>query len=255
MKSQKMLVMVALSMFTILASSCSVFNVSNGKKGSGNIISREFAIEDYQTIDLKGEKTLYYEQRDELAPYLRIETDNDIMDNVLPVVKKGKLSFKNSGSKVPSEFKIYTNSQSLVKVDFSGSGDISLKGLIKARKLEMKLSGGGHLVIDDLQTRDFKLTISGASNAEIKGVSVNSDLKISGTGIINASELVVENTKAEISGAGSMVVNTTQSLKAKVGGSGDIEYVGVPKNLSHKISGVGTVQPFVEKEESETESR
>lgn len=65
--------------FTLMAGllcSCHINKVS----GDGNVVSKEIPIEDYDEIQIEGENIdLKYMQSGD-APYLKVETDQNIMD-------------------------------------------------------------------------------------------------------------------------------------------------------------------------------
>ena len=74
--------------FTLMAGllcSCHLNRIS----GNGNVISKEIQIEDYDEIEIRGENIdLQYTQSDS-TPYLKIETDQNIMEllEINPTIK------------------------------------------------------------------------------------------------------------------------------------------------------------------------
>ena len=90
-----------------------------------------------------------------------------------------------------------------MSIAISGSGDITANG-IKVKELALEISGSG----------DFKAT----------GEAQTFTGSISGSGNIKAVDLKTEKANISISGSGSAEVWVTDSLKARISGSGKVRY-------------------------------
>jgi hypothetical protein len=125
-------------------------------------------------------------------------------------------------------------------VSLSGSGDLKSKNTIIGTKFTAKLSGSGDLNLD-VKTTDFEANLSGSGDVVLTGTSDSFISKISGSGDVDAVNLATKNANLTISGSGDMKVNCSQSLYARVSGSGDISYKGNPEIKDTKVSGSGEI--------------
>jgi hypothetical protein len=211
--------------------------------GDTSIESKEFNIEDFSKITLTGNQEIYYEQRADLQPYLRIETDENLFRFFTPIVKKKELTFEKMMEMSPSSFKIYTNSRNLTDVSLKGSGNAYLDGIIKVKNLNIEIEGSGSVIVENLQVKSLSVEIPGTGYAELKGTASSTTYDISGSGTIKADNLVASNVKCKLSGAGNMWVYANKSLLTNLSGSGDIIYKGEPADIRKKLTGVGTITP------------
>jgi hypothetical protein len=119
---------------------------------------------------------------------------------------------------VPSLAKLTVNGAAAVKVErFAGDA------------LAVRLSGVADATFRDLGYRDLSLTLNGSGRASLAGATTKATVKVSGSGDVDASDLRTLTTDAQVSGSGSASVWATESLKARVSGSGEVRYRGEPK--------------------------
>jgi hypothetical protein len=212
-------------------------------KGNGQITSKEINLDDYKEMSVHGSKEVVYEQKADATPYIRIETDENIMPLLDIRSENGVLVIKNEKSIRPTSIKIYTNSTALEKVSSSGSSKIHLSGEINTSSLTINVSGSGKVNGDNIICQNFKSTVSGSGNLKVNGNATNIQTNISGSGQVDISEMSTETAECRISGSGTSIVNVSESLKASVSGSGKVNYKGSPK-IESSVSGSGKVQPI-----------
>ncbi len=128
-------------------------------------------------------------------------------------------------------------------IQSSGSADIDVFGKIAHNDLELSISGSGSIDIDEAIIRDdLSAHVSGSGDMYIhKGSAKFSELKLSGSGEIDLSNLITDANTSHVSGSGKIVINVIKSLEAFISGSGDIYYYGNP-HIDSKISGSGKVR-------------
>ena len=112
-----------------LLCSCHINKVS----GDGNVVSKEIPIKDYDEIQIEGENVDFKYMQSDDVPYLKVETDQNIMDlldintdsKVLVVRPKNRHTGIN-----PTRFIVITNSTALKEFKMAGGGNCDLgKGL------------------------------------------------------------------------------------------------------------------------------
>lgn len=101
------------------------------------------------------------------------------------------------------------------------------------------LSGSGD-IIAELSTEALATILSGTGNIGLSGNSVDHAITFSGSGQINAFELMTERTSITLSGSGNVEVSASEELGVILSGVGDVFYKGNPV-LEVTVSGVGNV--------------
>jgi hypothetical protein len=122
-----------------------------------------------------------------------------------------------------------------------GSGDLHIDKLT-GPKFESTIAGSGDLQIEHAQLGSFALSIAGSGDVAISGSADEARFGVAGSGDINARDFVAKKVSISISGSGDAHVNATESIDAKVAGSGDISYSGHPKDVSRRVSGSGSIE-------------
>jgi Putative auto-transporter adhesin, head GIN domain len=102
-------------------------------------------------------------------------------------------------------------------------------------------SGATSLKIADLDTKLLSPTGSGAMKAELAGRATEQRVAISGAGDYRAADLVSEDARVAVSGAGNVVVRVEKTLRVGITGAGSVEYLGDP-TVTQQISGAGRVR-------------
>ena len=135
-----------------------------------------------------------------------------------------------------------------VTVNFRQLDAIGTSGAVKVRadrlksdRLKVSASGATSLRIDGLDTRELSVSGSGAIKVELAGRATEQRVAISGAGDYRAPELVSENARVSVSGAGRVVIQAEKTLGIALSGAGSVEYLGNPK-VTQQISGAGRVK-------------
>ncbi|MBK5719938.1 DUF2807 domain-containing protein, partial [Dysgonomonas sp. Marseille-P4677] len=210
-------------------------------RGNGNITNNEVNISDYKQLEFSGSSTLIYEQKPNEAPYLRIETDENIYPLLTIESNNGVLTIDSKKNIRPTKFMIYTNSTALEKLSASGSIKAQVKGKLETSGLEFSLSGSGNVVIDSLICQTLKSKASGSADITINGGKVSLiESSISGSGKVNTVAIQADSVYCTVSGSGDFDVWADKYLQIKVSGSGNVRYKGNP-NIDKSISGSGKV--------------
>lgn len=128
-----------------------------------------------------------------------------------------------------------------VSASVSGSGSMNLDHL-NTDKISVSVSGSGKMMIGDLTADKVSASVSGSGGVTLSGSKPGSteELKISGSGKIDAIGFETANSKVEISGSGNCKVFVTKNLDASITGSGNVTYKGNPV-INSKTTGSGRV--------------
>lgn len=210
-------------------------------KGNGKVITEKRTTAGYDEINVSGffdvvlvsgkEGAISIQGEENLLQYVKVEVDG----NILKIYTEKNVNISTSKGIV-----LTVPFEQISFVSLSGSGDLKSKNTIVGSKFAAKLSGSGDLTLD-VKTTDFEANLSGSGDVALTGSSDNFVSKISGSGDVDAADLVSKTANLTISGSGDMKVNCTQSLYARVSGSGDIAYKGNPESKDTKVSGSGEI--------------
>ena len=210
-------------------------------KGNGKIITEKRTTAGYDEINVSGffdvilvsgtEGRIAIKGEENLLPYVKIKVEG----NVLKIYTDKNVNIStNKGIILTVPF------EQISFVSLSGSGDVKSENTITSPTFKAKLSGSGDLTLD-VKTTNFDANLSGSGDVVLTGNSDNFTSKISGSGDVDAVNLVTKNSNLTISGSGDMKVNCSESLYARVSGSGDIAYKGNPKTKDTKVNGSGEI--------------
>jgi hypothetical protein len=120
-----------------------------------------------------------------------------------------------------------------------GSIKLETRGFLDLNDLEMLLEGGAKV---SLQAKARQVTIDnkGGVLVELQGVAESLQVRLAGTGHVNAGELRARDVKFRIEGVGTGKVFATDYLEATIKGAGKIRYKGDPRVIQD-IDGLGSV--------------
>lgn len=233
------LLLVALLSFTL-----SYGQWGNKKiKGNGKVTTITRTTSDYDGVSCAGsfdyilvagkEGKITIEGEENLLEYIITEVKN----NQLVVKTKKNINLKTSTNKT---IKVTIPFKDISSVSLAGSGDLYNKDKIKASKLTVALAGSGDVIID-VEADTVKGAISGSGDLTLKGRTESLNAAVSGSGDFHGFNLESNHTNVAVAGSGDAEVVSRKSLKARVSGSGDIEYKGNPEKEDTKVAGSGSI--------------
>ncbi|MEC5166768.1 hypothetical protein RCH18_002517 [Flavobacterium sp. PL11] len=218
---------------------------SNQKiKGNGNFISEQRVTKSYEKIDVTGffdvelvagkEGTITVKGEENLVPLIKIEVVNQVLKIF---TEKNKYISTSKGKGIVIVIPI----ENINNVSLTGSGDIVGKTTIKSENFSVQLTGSGDIDLK-IEANSVNVLLTGSGDINLSGntESINSDLK--GSGDIDAGKLTSKNANVTVSGSGDNAVNCTETIYARVTGSGEIKYTGNPNKKDTKVSGSGSIK-------------
>ncbi len=212
--------------------------------GSGNVVTEERAVSNFDQVALTGVGDLVITQGDQEA--LTIEAEDNLIPYIQTEVVNGKLSigFKSENRPLsirntkPITFNLAV--KQLKGLTISGSGNAAAASLAAA-DLSFAISGSGNVRVDHLTSQNLKASLSGSGNIDLGGKADTETLTLSGSGNFEAGELETQSASVIISGSGAARVWANQTLDLRISGSGNVEYYGQPE-VTQTISGSGRVR-------------
>jgi len=215
----------------------------NGKriKGNGNVVTVKRTTSDYNGITaggsfdvilVKGEEgKITIEGEENIIPYIETEVEY----NTLKINYK-----KNTNISTTKRLTVTVTFKDIESVGLGGSGNISSKDLIKADDFKASLGGSGNIELK-IDADDVSTSIGGSGDIKLSGSANELDCSIAGSGSIKAYELTANSVNVSIAGSGSVRITVKDAIKARVVGSGSVYYKGNPSKIESKSVGSGSV--------------
>jgi hypothetical protein len=210
--------------------------------GDGNIKTEDRSVGSFKNVEVGGAAKVMVSQGDQNS--VKIEGD----ENLLPYMEVRKEGDKIVVREKPgynliptNDMKVYVTAPVYNSIDASGACDIiGQTKLSNPEDLEMHVSGAGDIRME-VDAPRLSSRLSGSGSIFLKGQTKDAELDISGAGHAHCFDLLSENTKVSISGAGSAEVYASVKLDASVSGAGSVTYKGNATDVSQHVSGAGSV--------------
>src|SRR5450432_756493 len=215
-----------------------------GKKvrGNGNITTEERSVSNFKNVEVGGQINVYVSQGSPAS--VKLEGDDNILKYVEVSQEGDRLIVKNKDGydlQPSGDMKVYVTAPVYTEIETSGACDIIGQGKItNPEDLKLKVSGAGTIKME-LDAPRLTAEISGSGSVHLKGDTKELEFDLSGVGSAHCYDLLAENTKVDISGAGSADVFASVRLDAHVSGVGSIHYKGNPPNVKQEVSGAGSI--------------
>lgn len=211
-------------------------------RGNGVMKMENRATGTFNSIDVSGNVKVYVKQ-DSVAS-VKIETDENLLEYIITDSKDGTLRIhqKEGANLKPSRsIKVYISGPSFKRFKASGACDFFSENKITGTEsVSISLSGASDVKLE-LKVPGIAADLSGAGTITLKGETKDFSVDGSGSTTIKCFELMTENTKVELSGAGDAEVFASVKLEVDVSGAADVKYKG-NATVSQKISGAGSVK-------------
>jgi hypothetical protein len=188
--------------------------------GSGVAATQARSLPPFTGVDLVGESNVTVQVGARQS--VRVHADSNLLSRVTTRVRSGRLMIGTTPGRLNAKSPMFVavSLPSLDGIRLQGEGNISASG-IDSQSLTAELSGSGNIDAGGTAAR-LDVTISGAGNALLRRLSAR-------------------DAKAELSGSGSIMLTATQSLTARVSGSGTVLYGGNPRHVTQTVTGSGTI--------------
>ena len=238
---KKSILMMISVIVTLTSCSINMGGIGDTIEPSENIVKKEYKLDKFNevTCHVVGNiKLIQSEEKDGLVElstpenyieYFKIESRGERLDISYA---KNNINLKDKNINIT----VYTSN--LLKIKNSGVASISLDSL-DTDDLDVENSGVGTLKLNKVQADKINVKCSGVGDISIDGEALEVILSCSGVGSIHAQGLKANNTKATVSGVGSIQCYASESINGKVTGVGSLRYDGHPKkkDLNKPLTG------------------
>ena len=212
-------------------------------RGNGNTKTEERTVSSFKNVEVSGAFNVFVSQG-ALAP-VKIEGDENLL-GYIEVLQEGDriiVRTRHGFNLSPSaEINIYVTAPVYSDIDVSGACNITGQTKINnSEDLALHVSGAGNIKME-VDAPSLKAEVSGSGAIDLKGQTKDVDLEITGAGHAHCFDLLSENTKVDITGAGDAEVYASVKLDADLTGAGSVKYKGNASNVNQHVGGAGSVR-------------
>ena len=218
--------MVLLTLFGFL--SCTM------KRGSGNIIKKNFEVSNFHGIHAKEGFAVSYRKG---SPSVVIEADDNLMKQVHVDVEDGILTIGIKNISVSnSHLSAVVTGPDLDEVHVSSASAIKLDDPITADKIKIESSSAGSFE-GSVNAPEVIIGSSSAGRVEISGMTRTLKIEASSSGKVDAAGLKSESANVDASSAAHVKVHASVRLDAEASSGAEIRYSGGADVRSNQSSG------------------
>jgi hypothetical protein len=234
------LLTIALLPISVLLFSCDVFDeevVPNGR-----VTTQQATFSDYDAIDASSAFTIYLtisdndesieiEANDNLHQYIEVKKENGVL--ILGI--EHSVSIRGNAT-----LNAYITTKSVKSFMASGASRFILDQGISEEELSIYLSGASKFS-GDIQSGTLYADLSGASELNLSGYTVDYKLEASGASIARDFGFTSEYFNAELSGASKANVTITKEIDVEASGASSLHYMGDAMIIHQDLSGASSV--------------
>lgn len=193
---------------------------SSGVSGNGNVSTENRSVEAADRLDLEG--PLQVEVRVGPAPSLHLEGDSNLLPLVHADARDGNLRI-------------------WVDRDVRPKNDL-LVVYTTPRLAQLNSSGSGRLIVTGLNGGSLNVVQNGSRGTQLSGRIDRLDVRVNGSGSVNASALDTGSVAAAVNGSGGLDLGQLRGdeLNAEVRGSGSLRASGKVRAAHVKVYGSGS---------------
>ena len=193
---------------------------NSGVRGSGNLVAEKRNVTGFTKVDASGAFQVEVVAGKEFS----VEVQGD--DNLLPLVST---AVDGETLEIKTTRRVSTSNR--------------MKVVISAPEInEIIASGASSFTVSGIENESISLDTGGASRIKVSGTAKNVNIDMGGASKVDASALDAENVSVEGGGASYAKVKASAELTADMGGASRLSYLGEPKVVNKKTSGVANIK-------------
>lgn len=189
-------------------------------RGSGNVVSEEFDVSDFDRVDVGGAWDASIKHADE--PRLIVHIDDNLLERVEVDFDNGHLSvgFKGNLRLSNTTMALTIETPTLSEVEASGASDVVVSGFTQSAFT--LAASGASTVVADVQTERLELDVDGASTVVLDGTAEEVEVDVNGASNADLSDLVVSSASIDVNGASALNVTGASEVSGDVNGVSNV---------------------------------
>jgi len=211
---------------------------THGVRGTGPAVARDFEIEDFTALEIRGAYNVIWRQRDSVS--VTVEMQENLFDYLQVSVEEDTLyinSTRNFNTRNSNRPRIYIYTPDLELVSFYGAINAENWDTVSGESFSIYGSGATNVDIT-LEVETLDLDLAGAGNFTLSGNADVANIAIVGAANVSARNLQIEDANIDLDGAGEVDVAVSDRLNVDMFGAGRVRYSGDPV-VYRNISGLG----------------
>lgn len=202
--------LAALALAALTFGACNVAPVV----GSGDLVSQEFVVDDFDRIEIDGawEASITAGELQSVV----VLVDDNLMQHVDVKVDDGRLQVELDRTTIRSTTAVSITVPSLDKVEVNGAAAVSVEGL-DAYEFETELNGAGTLTVNG-GAEQFNVEVNGAGTFVAVGHSSTIDLEVNGASTVNLAEWEVRTADVDVNGASNVTLTGADAVSGSING-------------------------------------
>ena len=176
-----------------------------------------------------------------------VKADPDIIDDLVTEVDNGILKIymkKHFNWTWNRTRKVEVTFVDLTKLDVSAGADVKAQNAFRLDDIDISVSSGADLKIEDLTAKSVSLDVSSGADARLSGQVDQFKGSSSSGANLHCGDLVAESCVVSASSGADADVHVTKDLKARASSGGDVRYKGNPSQKDIDESSGGDVNRF-----------
>jgi len=214
---------------------------SRGIRGTGEMVTRDFEVEDFSALEIRGAYEVTWRQSDIAS--VTVEMQENLFDYLQVSVEEDMLyvsSTRNFNTRNRNRPRIYIYSPDLETVSFFGAINAENWDTITGEKFAIYGAGASNVDIS-LAVENLNLGLEGAGNFNLEGNADAANIIVLGAVDVSARNLQIEDANIELGGAGVVDIAVSDHLSVDLSGVGRVQYSGNP-TVYRNISGLGRLE-------------
>lgn len=210
-------------------------------RGSGHVITENRTASGFNSVDVSGAIDVYVRQ--DPATSVKVEADDNILEYIEVHTEGSTLEIyteNNIRLRPSNKIKVYISNPDYKEIHVSGASSVRCENEItSADVLHVDLSGASEGRLE-LNAPKVSVTLTGASNASIKGKTKDFEGSASGASEIRGFDLLSENADVDASGASHIEIYASVKIDGQSSGASSVNYKGNAQSSVEK-SGASSV--------------
>jgi hypothetical protein len=118
-----------------------------------------------------------------------------------------------------------------------------LRAIVTAPDLDsFVLAGTGGMTITGIANESVAISVPGTGALSATGSTSKLRVSVDGTGQIAADDLASKDAKVDVNGTGQVKLRASQSLEARINGTGALDVYGNPAKIKKSVTGTGAIR-------------
>lgn len=197
--------------------------------GSGDIVTKNVDMYDFNRVNFSGEGEFMLSQGDEET--VAIATDSNLIKYINVEVREGTLYIWHRERISPSQ-------PLLVRVSVKEITGLELAGIVNAdvselntERLKVDISGLVTLKMKELEADTLDVTLNGSSEFELTGTGevAKQEITLNGSNSYKTPKLQSQEANISLNGSNNTTIWAVETIKVIVNGNGSVQYYGSPQ--------------------------